>query len=76
MNPLAAIADRVIDGDTLWIRIRVRTRKSQPELGTRQGDAAAREAKARWPKGTALLVEGFAADEYGRLVATVTKGKL
>lgn len=64
----------VLDGDTLTVRLRVRTRKSAPELGSSQGEAAALQMQKDFPPGTAVQVQPVAVDPYGRLVAIVSPG--
>ena len=59
---------RALDGDTLWIRLRVRLRKNQPELGTPAGERAFDRTQRRFPPGKRLLLRLGVADAYGRLV--------
>ena len=66
---IRAIVDRVIDGDTLWVRVRVRLPESAPELGTAAGAAAAGELKAALHKGRRVQLVTHTVDGYGRIVA-------
>jgi endonuclease YncB( thermonuclease family) len=63
---------RVIDGDTIVIAFRVRSRGGNaPELRTAAGQAAKAATERQWPKGKAVAAEVFAVDAYGRLLATL-----
>ena len=76
MNLAEGKVERVIDGDTLWIRFRVRTRKNAPELTQPGGVEAQRSLAARLPRGSTITAEIVFVDSYGRLVAKVSKGGL
>ena len=67
MNP-RAVVDRVIDGDTLWVRLRVRLNTNAPELGTVEGDAARDELKRILHKGRRVQVVQQSVDRYGRII--------
>lgn len=66
-----AVVDRVIDGDTLWVRVRVRLNSNAPELGTVEGDAARDELKRILYKGRRLQLVTQSVDRYGRIIARV-----
>jgi endonuclease YncB( thermonuclease family) len=68
MNP-RAVVDRVIDGDTLWVRLRVRLNTNAPELGTVEGDAARDQLKRILHKGRRVQLVQQSVDDYGRIVA-------
>jgi endonuclease YncB( thermonuclease family) len=72
MSPFRAVVDRVIDGDTMWIRCRVRTRNSAPPASTPEGAAATSALKAKWRKGDRIEVAPIIVDQYGRILATIT----
>lgn len=64
---------RIIDGDTLSVLIRVRTRGSAPELGTAEGESARGTLTARFPPGTRVRLQPVAIDVYSRMVALVSR---
>ncbi len=70
-GPLAAVVERVIDGDTMWIRLRLRTRANAPELARQGGPAAAAALSRAYPRGRAVTVTLHAADAYGRAVGSL-----
>lgn len=72
MSPFHAVAERVIDGDTVWLRIRVRTRKSTPSNATEDGKAATYALKRLLPRGRKVWVEPITTDQFGRIVATIS----
>jgi endonuclease YncB( thermonuclease family) len=63
-----AVVDRVIDGDTLWVRLRVRLAKSAPEPGTPEGDAATERARRALWKGRRVQIVTHSVDDYGRII--------
>jgi endonuclease YncB( thermonuclease family) len=65
---IRAVVDRVIDGDTLWLRVRLRLNTNAPELGTVEGDAARDELKRILHRGRRVQVVQQATDGYGRIV--------
>ena len=65
------VIDRVIDGDTLWVKVRVRLRKSSPDSGT-AGAAATKRAQASYRPGKRHLLKAYAVDEYGRIVGELS----
>lgn len=58
----------MIDGDTLWVRLRVRLAKSAPEPGTPEGDAATERAKRALWKGRRVQIVTHSVDDYGRII--------
>jgi endonuclease YncB( thermonuclease family) len=62
---------RVIDGDTVWIRVRVRTLQSAPPLSTAPGVDAQRRLKHRLPRGAHVTIASHMVDRYGRVVGTI-----
>ena len=61
---------RVVDGDTLWVRVRVRLAStSTPELGSREGGIAHEALRRRWPTGEAVQLIASGVDGYGRIIA-------
>lgn len=66
MNARAVVV-RVIDGDTIWIRLRVRLRQSAPDTGQAAVDAT-NALERRFPQGKRVQVVIGAVDEYGRIV--------
>lgn len=71
MDPIRAKVDRVIDGDTMWVRVRVRTQTSAPGARARGGAAATAELAKRFPRGADLSLIVLAVDQFGRIVARV-----
>jgi len=67
MRALAKIM-RVVDGDTIWLRVRVRLATSAPELGTPAGDAAAEALARQHPPGQDVALNIHSVDKYGRMV--------
>lgn len=74
MTSFAAVAERVIDGDTVWVRVKIRTRTSSPPISTEDGKADADALKKRYPKGTRLMIEPITVDQFGRIVGTISRG--
>jgi endonuclease YncB( thermonuclease family) len=72
MNPFAGVIDRVIDGDTIWVRVRIRTRSSAPPVSTEEGKKDKQALSKRFPKGRRVTVDPIVTDQYGRIVATLT----
>lgn len=75
MNPIAGHVDRVIDGDTVVVRIRVRTRGSAAELGTAAGREAAAKARANFPRGAEVSLRIHYVDAWGRPVAELVRAQ-
>jgi endonuclease YncB( thermonuclease family) len=73
MSPWAGVVDRVIDGDTMWIRVRIRTRTSAAPSSTAPGAAAEAALKALYPRGTRVWVSPIITDQWGRVVATLER---
>lgn len=73
MNPFAATVDHVIDGDTLYLRVRCRTRNSAPELNSAAGVTAKAALEKNYPQRSAVAVTIVAVDSYGRPVVTLAK---
>lgn len=71
MSPFQAVVDRVIDGDTLWIRVRLRTRSSAPETGEAGGPEATAALKKQYRKGQKITVSPIITDEFGRIIGTI-----
>jgi len=71
VNPIVAVVDRVIDGDTVWLRVRTRTRGSAPELTQQAGLRAKERLQKELPKGTEVEVRVAYVDNYGRPVANL-----
>lgn len=65
---------RVIDGDTMWVRVRIRTRASAEPATTAAGAAQTAELKKRFPKGTTVNFDTRLVDSYGRILATPALG--
>lgn len=63
---------RAIDGDTLWVRVRVRLRKSAPPATTQPGREAEQATARRWPEGADVTFDPHIIDDYGRFVSTLT----
>ena len=71
---IAATVERVIDGDTIVVRLRVRVRgPNAAELKTREGQVQAAKLTAKWPSGTRLLLRPAAIDPFQRMVADVDR---
>jgi len=70
MNPRAVI-DRVIDGDTIWVRMRVRLPQDAPERSESGGTEATTRLKKKWMKGKRIQLSMRAVDDYGRVVADI-----
>ena len=66
--PIRGVVVRVIDGDTVWIRVRVRLLRSTEELHTFAGEQAHVIAARRWPPGTRVMVSPQTIDTYGRIL--------
>lgn len=66
MNVRAKVV-RVVDGDTVWVRVRVRLTKSAPDVGIDAVHATA-ELQKQLPFGTAVQIIMQAIDKYGRIV--------
>ena len=71
MSPFSASVDRVIDGDTLWIRVRLRTRSSAPPASSVSGAAATAAMKRLYPQGKDIIVTPIITDQYGRIIGTI-----
>jgi endonuclease YncB( thermonuclease family) len=78
----AAVILKVVDGDTLWVRIYLRPRQwvkqklrlrdlDAPELSTPEGKAAKRFVDGLLPEGTAVTVCTTKPDKYDRYLADV-----
>ena len=65
---IRAVVDRVIDGDTLWLRMRVRLNTSAPELGTPEGDAAFTDLRKALKRGRRVQIVLQTVDQFGRVV--------
>jgi endonuclease YncB( thermonuclease family) len=74
VGPLAATVIRVIDGDTLIVSLRIRTRTDAPEPTTPAGRARAAALASKLRRGRAVRLIPYAADPWGRMVADVTTG--
>jgi len=59
--------DRVIDGDTAWIRVRVRLTRSAPDRGP-DAVVATSALRAKWPRGSRVQLSINAVDSYGRVI--------
>jgi endonuclease YncB( thermonuclease family) len=70
---IRGVITRVIDGDTVWVRVRVRLLDSAPELGTAAGEQAHVSLARRWPPGARVQVRQVATDGYGRIVGTLAE---
>ena len=73
MTPLEARVDRVIDGDTIWVRVRFRTRSSAPEPGAAGAEQATSALKKANPRGRKLLIDVLTIDAYGRILGTILR---
>lgn len=71
MSPFAAVVSRVIDGDTVWVRVRIRTRRSAPPSSTQAGAQAAAALRAELPIGADIWISPIAVDTYGRIIGTI-----
>jgi len=76
VNLIAGKVVRVIDGDTIVVEIRIRTRGSSAELGTPEGDLAAQNLKKVLPKNSKVTADLLWVDSWGRVVAVVKRGGL
>jgi len=70
MLPLAKIV-RVVDGDTMWVRMRIRLHTNAPELRDAGGQEALDRLKRRFPPGKDVALRIHSTDIYGRIVAEV-----
>lgn len=61
---------RVVDGDTVWIRVRVRTLKSTPDSGP-AAIAATEDLQRRFPVGARCQIGINAIDPYGRILGNL-----
>ena len=61
---------RVIDGDTVWVRVRVRLRRSAPDTGI-EALRATSELEDRLPKGKRIQIAVGSVDGYGRIIADI-----
>jgi endonuclease YncB( thermonuclease family) len=61
---------RVVDGDTVWLRVRVRlASRSAPGIATHEGSIAAEALRRELPPGSEVQVIGMKGiDRYGRIV--------
>lgn len=71
MKPRAIVV-RVIDGDTLWVRLRVRLQTSAPELTAPGGHAAKEAIMRKYPQGYRAVLNIESVDGYGRLIASLS----
>lgn len=76
MTPFNGTVERVIDGDTLWVRVRMRLRSSSPPESTEVGAAETRALAAAYPRGTDIVVQPIVTDQYGRPVVTIARGRV
>jgi endonuclease YncB( thermonuclease family) len=76
VKPFAAVVDRVIDGDTIWMRVRIRTRASAPSAGTAEGKAETEALKKLYPRGQKVWIEPITTDQFGRVIATIAASPL
>jgi endonuclease YncB( thermonuclease family) len=67
---LSGRVDRVIDGDTIWLRVRWRTTSSAPGARAKGGAEATDALKKRFPRGREVRVRVLTADVYGRIVGS------
>jgi len=70
MNIRGAVI-RAVDGDTLWVRIRVRLPQSTPELHAAGGLEALGRTARRFPVGRRVQVRIHAIDDFGRIIGDV-----
>jgi endonuclease YncB( thermonuclease family) len=68
------IVVRVIDGDTVWVRLRVRLRRSAPDTGP-EAVAAADRLDRQFPPGTRVELLLNAIDDYGRIVGDLVEDR-
>jgi len=61
---------RVIDGDTIWVRVRVRLRTSAPDHGV-EALRATEITKRRFPRGRRVQLSIGATDQFGRFIADI-----
>lgn len=73
MSPFNAIVDRIVDGDTLVVRVAIRTRSSTPSGRTPEGVRATAALAKEFPLGTRVLVQPIVTDQFGRIVGTIDK---
>jgi len=74
---IAAEVDRIVDGDTLVVKIRVRIRGPHaPEAKTLAGQKSAARLASQFPPGTKVLLRPAAIDVFGRQVSDITRGTL
>lgn len=71
---ISGTVERVIDGDTIVVRIRVRVRgPNAAELRTQEGQQQAAKLSSTWPPSTRVLLRPAAIDDYQRMVADVDR---
>jgi len=63
---------RAIDGDTLWLRVRVRLRTSSPGASAKGGPEATARTAARYQEGADVTFDPRIVDSYGRFISTLT----
>ncbi len=63
-----AVIERVIDGDTIWVRVRIRMRTSAPELRSVGGGTAKAKLEQRFKRGDRVQIHIDTVDAYGRIV--------
>lgn len=73
MKKWAATVERLIDGDTLTLRVRARLRESAPEIGAPGGAEALERLRDRFPFGQPVEVEVVGVDAYARPVIVVDR---
>jgi endonuclease YncB( thermonuclease family) len=73
MSPFLAKVDRVIDGDTVWVRVRIRTRDSSPGGSSKAGQEATAALARTLRRGADIEVAPIVTDQYGRIVGTIRK---
>ena len=67
MNIRGAVV-RAVDGDTVWVRVRVRLPRSTPELRSPGGLEALGATTRRFPTGRRVSILFHSVDDYGRIV--------
>ena len=73
MAPIDGKVMRVIDGDTIEVAIKVRTRVSAPERNTPEGADATALMRKLYPHGRRINLHMVAADPYRRMIAVLTE---
>jgi endonuclease YncB( thermonuclease family) len=72
MNPRVKVL-RVVDGDTVWVRLRVRLPASSPELRDVGGVEAAQRLQKTWRSGRDAEMVIHAVDSFGRVIGELKK---